>query len=407
MDFEAQYLRGDLGYGPLHFRVFWNSIDGSAGPWLQALDTTRTLDSPMLNDTLDLELEAPGEGATGAVLHRYNAGVGYRHKRVQMEYLAGGFEQPWTEHHFHAFAHDEAALGPVRLVSSLRLDRHPLISDLSKTFSPRGAVVVRIAENRSLRASAGTAFRAPTSLESYMDFDLPTSYDGAFVTDLGSTSLNPERVLTTEVGIHDESTSFHSADLALYRNRVTELITLQDELTPAIGPYDPTSDGYLFGVTGWINSEQVYTGYGAELDLELYPVIGLEVFANLTLMTVLEESPGETAVRDESASQVKLNAGVVYRSPWRADLSVLANYTGAQEWRLREFDDAGNLVTVPASVEPWTILGSRVGYRPLVNESLELSLTGWNLTALDRGVREHPKGQRVGPRVYGSIRLDF
>jgi outer membrane receptor protein involved in Fe transport len=407
MDFEAQYLRGDLGYGPFHLRTFFNTIEGQTGPWLQAADTTRSLNSPMANDTLDIELEAPGEAMTGSVSHRYNAGIGYRYKLVRMGYIQGGYEQAWTEHHFNAFAHDEAALGPLRLIGSLRLDRHPLIDDLSKTISPRGAVVVRVAEKRSIRASAGTAFRAPTSLESYMDFDLPTGVDGAFVTDLGSISLNPESIFTAEIGIHDESTPYHSADLALYRNHVTELITLQDELTHTIGAFDSESGGYQAGVTGWINSDLVYTGYGAELDLEIYPVTGLEVFANLNLMTVLEENPEGEVLQDESASRVKLNGGIVYRSPWRTDLSLIGNYSSAQEWRLREFDESGDLVVVPAEVDPRTILGARLATRPLVDEVLELSVTGWNLLALSNPVQEHPKGQRVGPRIFGSIRLDF
>jgi outer membrane receptor for ferrienterochelin and colicin len=344
---------------------------------------------------------------TGAVSHTLNVGGGWRYKRIAFTYLQGGFENPWIENHFKGFVNEQIAIGRFGAVASLRADLHPLIP-ISQTISPRGALLYRLFDKTSLRASAGSAYRAPNGIESYMDLTLPTPVDAVFITDLGNQDLRPERINTVELGVHDESSYFHMADVAVYLNQVTDLIFL-DDVTVGIVPFDDAQGGVEVGTTGWVNLDPTYTGVGVEADTELYPTDGLDVYLNANLMRVVETSDGET-LREGSASTLKLNGGLSWRTPWRTDLSLSGTYYSAQEWRLREFDpDTLALVAQPRPIDPRFLASARVAVRPLPSDDLEVALTVWNITELvgGDGFLEHPEGQPVIGRAHGSITYRF
>jgi outer membrane receptor protein involved in Fe transport len=404
LDLRSHYLRGDLAWGPVHLRTFWNSEKGVTGPWAEAVDTAHSLNADLDADAVDVEIEANGDVDTGTVKHRLNGGIGYRYKHTLFTYLAG--DDVVLENHFDAFMQEEATISKLKLVGSLRVDKHPLITDITKTISPRGAAIYRIAEDTSVRLTGGTAFRAPNQVENYMDFNLSTGIDGVYVQDFGSADLLPERILTAELGLHDESTAFHTADLTVYVNRLTDIIFL-DSVTAAESPefYDVENTGFSAGTTGWINTDPTYTGYGLEAETELFPTDGLDLYANLAIQQIMETSEGVTE-RDASTSVAKVNLGASYRTPWRIDVSTDAHYVSGQVWGMREFDDSGAIEVTEYAVAPRLILSARIAGRPFRGEDLELAAALWNFNAGD-GIYEHPNGQPVRSRVYGSATYRF
>jgi hypothetical protein len=86
---------------------------------------------------------------------------------------------------------------------------------------------------------------------------------------------------------------------------------------------------------------------------------------------------------------------------------LIGNYASAQQWRLREFDENGQLEVNTEEVDPRVLLTTRLASRPLKNKQFEMAATIWNITAFAERHREHPKGQLVGPRAYGSINYEF
>ena len=110
IDNNHEYLRGDLAWGNLHFRTFWNSDHGTTGPYWEAVGQARTLDAKYNGDTIDFEIEGPLEFETGSIDHVLNLGVGYRYKRSQFSYLAGGFDTVYTENHFNGFINEQLTL---------------------------------------------------------------------------------------------------------------------------------------------------------------------------------------------------------------------------------------------------------------------------------------------------------
>lgn len=408
---RSHYLRGDLAYGPVHLRAFWNEEDARTEPWLDPVGSSRTLDADIRSDVVDIEVETNLSFETGPVSHQLNIGAGYRYKNIKFAYLAGGFDNPWVEHHAKAFIQEQLTWKWLGAVVSFRLDRHPLLP-ISQTLSPRGALIFRVAPKTSVRLSGGTAYRAMNAVESYMDFALGTSADGFYIRDFGGEidpngeGLSPERIVTVELGAHDESTNFHTADVTVFWNRVTDLIGLRS-VTPVLAPYDADNAGYPVGSTGWVNFKDVrYDGFGGELDVKVFPVNGLDVFANLSLQRIFERSPTGT-VADGSSSLGKVNLGAMYRSPFRMDFSLSGNFVSAQAWRLRSFDDLGQLTVTTQQIPARFLLAARIAGRPLKRHDLELSINLWNPIGFGSAFREHPKGQPVGARLFGNVTFGF
>lgn len=412
LDGTSHYLRGDLAWGPARLFTYWNHEDVQTGPWFETVDPPRTLDARVTNDVVHLEIEGSPSFTTGEVKHQLNLGAGYRYKATAFDYLQGGYDQPWVEHHFWMLAQEQLRWRALGVVASLRVDRHPLLP-ISKTLSPRAALLLRVAPSTTVRLSGGTAYRAMNAVESYMDFALDTSVPGYFLRDYGgqtdpaSVGLDPERVVNVELGVHDASSPFHRADASIYWNRVTDLIGLS-EVTPTLTPFDPERDGWQAGTTGWVNqSDLTYDAFGGEAEVAVFPVDGLDVFANLAIERVLERSPAGT-VADGSTSLAKVNVGAAWRAPVPVDLSLLVHYTSPQAWRLRELDATGTLQTNETPIDARWLISARVAARPIPDQDLELALTLWNpIGFTDTRFQEHPKGQPVGGRLYGTVSYDF
>lgn len=405
--FENQHLtlRTDLAYGPFQLRAYWNHDDGATGPWLSNPNASLSLYSEFIADTFDVEATASGELTTGSVEHKLFGGVGYRRKEIR-DFLYLGDDGPLvTQNHFHAFLNEEASVGSVKLVGTVRADLHPLIP-LERTISPRAAAIVRLGNDRALRINGGRAFRGPTLVESYMDFRIPGTADGVFVRDYGSTTLLPERILTGEIGFHDESSDLHTADVAVYVNHIANPIGL-DSVTPTAVAYEPAGNGWQVGETGWINLDPESLGWGVEAEGEIFPTDGVDLYASVNVSSIIDQDNG-TTTPDRSTSLFKSTAGASWRTPWRLDLSADVQVYSAQTWGLRQFDAAGQIQVNNQSIPAHAIASARIAFRPLTDEKLELSVQGWNLGALGGdGVREHPTGQLVRSRVTGAVRYTF
>ncbi|MEL6341855.1 MAG: TonB-dependent receptor [Myxococcota bacterium] len=405
---KSSYAQLDVGWDPVLLRVFYNGLNGNAGAWY-GYSEPKQLPTVVNSDVLDAELSGVFDFETGTVTHRLSAGAGYRYKNIAWTYLDGD-GAPIIENHFRAFVQEDARVGDVSFVGALRFDRHPLV-DLQETISPRGAIVWRMRETTSLRVTSGTSFRNPSFAESYIDLEQPNAnpQDGIYVTSSGNQDLVPERVFTAEIGVRDESSNIHTADATVYVNRVSNLIGLTD-VVPTLDFYDDDDNGYQVGLTGFGNLESIYTGYGLELDGHLFPVTGLDLQANLHLQEIIEDDGAGNILDDQSASLAKFNANVAYSTPFRLDVSAGVHLVSAQTWRLRDFSqEDGSLIESSIDIPARAIPYGRLAVRLLDDESLEIAGVLWNPVGLveEERFQEHPKGQLVGGRAYGSVTYRF
>lgn len=401
-DLVQTHLRGDAGYGPLHVRTFWNHFEADTGSWYH--DTWgNEVSGQVDSDVYDVEARLDttfGENDE----HRISAAVGYRRKEIAWSFL----DADHAENHFNGYIQDESRFGPVAVTASIRVDQHPLLEGI--TPSPRLAVVTRVAEGRAIRVNGGTAFRTPTFMESYLSLDQPLSYDALMVRSSGDTSLRAENILSLEAGYLDRSSASWRGEINGYFNRVTDLI----ELGPLYGTdpaeaWDKESATWLVGETFFENSDVVYRAWGGEAEWEYFGLPGLDLYLNYALEMVMAEEDGE--VHQDRATPVhRANGGVIYRSPWRTDLSMHAHWIDDQVWTIRSFDSSGEVLLTESELPGWVLISNRIVIHPLGDDRWSLSLDAWNWPALLESVgphREHPLGQQVGARVYGSVSTRF
>ncbi|HVN67117.1 MAG TPA: TonB-dependent receptor, partial [Candidatus Sulfotelmatobacter sp.] len=111
-----------------------------------------------------------------------------------------------------AFVQDELQVGPSLLTVSVRGDKH---STAGTSINPRAGLVYHLG-NTIWRASAGTAFRAPTLNELYWN---DTNWQM-----FGDPNLKPEKSFSYELGLEKQLTERTSARINYFNSLVTDLI---------------------------------------------------------------------------------------------------------------------------------------------------------------------------------------
>ncbi len=399
-----------------HLRAFWNRIGGQAYATASPLVTT-----PIAN-TVDIE-GAFNRRFTLGFDHNLSLGVAYRRKMIEWSDTLDGNHQ---ENHFNGFFQDTMTIADkLILVAGLRIDRHPLLEKLQ--ISPRGAIVIRPTEGQAIRFSVGQAFRTQTFLESYVDLQLPTPVQaiavhtiGAELEDRVAQDLDSDRILSSEVGYRFAGSNYFDLDFAAYYNVVRNLVILSDlraynlvetaagngSFGAGSGAFNEGSDTFIAGTTGFVNDPTIYHVIGGEAAARVYPVRGLDLYANYAYNHAVLRGQTARATSDVAPAHI-INVGVQYRSQFGLDLSSDFNYTHSQTWEDQAFTLTATGATagfVSYDLPSYYTLNARVGYR-LLDDDLELGFSGVNLT--NNRHREHPFGQEIGMRLMGTVAYRF
>jgi iron complex outermembrane receptor protein len=397
-------------------RAFWNRIaevqQDNAAYLGQSLLPARGLLDVADGEVRIIERFETGKG----IDHHLQLGAEYRLKTVQWTYQG----QDEIEHHGGFFAHDEVSLGSrLALVGDYRADYVPYLERVVQ--SARGSVLVHPSRQSTVRAIVGSAFRTPTFLESYLDVPVQLPVTGAaLITRTGGVRLEPEQILSTEVGyLNAESDSF-TFDSALFYNQANKLIQLSASQPLTLGdvaqqrvPTGPSSSTGLYPIfiNAFENQCQTYSVVGAELGVRTFPVEGLDLYANYTFMNVKQMNGGCSADQlarigqDARTSAHKVNAGVQLRTRIGVDASVDFHYVSPQDWAEQVTNQRQQRLEFQSfHLDAYTLLHARVGYRFLGNRA-EASGVAFNL--LDDKHREHPFGQLVDRRIMGFFTYAF
>ncbi|MCY1081542.1 TonB-dependent receptor domain-containing protein [Archangium lansingense] len=401
LDGVSAFAKADAELGPLKVKAFWNHLSVDAGPQFEAVgqrSLATHVESNLFNGEVlySKRFELLGE-------HHVNVGVEGRLKRVAWSYLGPLRE----EIHAAAFVQDEWRLAePLRVVASYRVDRHPLLDkgQPGLAHSPRVSAVFMPFEGHAFRASAASAFRVPTFLESYMDVHIPIpSVNGASALSSGNRALQAEQMVALELGYRGEAPSLGMDwDVALYQNRVSNLIHLSAvRPLPAEESWDATTGTYLLGRSLFENEAAVYTARGAEAGVTLAPVDGLGIKANAAFQQVSAEGEDGLCGPCSQAPQFKLYGGVTYRTRQALELGVDVAWTSNTTWVEREPASKDPTVIEPLanSLPAYTVINARVGYTP-VKDRVSVALVGSNLGPTHA---QHPFGNRIERRVLAIL----
>ncbi len=370
-------------------------------------------------DIVDGEAQYVDQFETGTgVNHDLHVGAEYRLKRIAWTYLA----QTETENHLGFFVHDEIKLGrQFAVVGDYRADYVPYLNRVVQ--SPRGSVLFHPSKQSTMRGIVATAFRTPDFLEAYLGTPVPTPVSGAALIAQGAPSdnrnfkLQPEQIFTTEFGYLNSESDYFTLDSAFFYNRVTDLIeltspnpvTVGDLATPQVPTQASDSTGYypLF-FNGWQNACRRYNVYGAELGVRVFPVEGLDLYANYTLMDVNQDTSGCSGPQPQSdtrTSEHKINTGVQLRTKFGLDGSIDFHYLSPQDWAEQVQNIQKQDIEFQSfHLDAYTLLNASLGYRFLRNQA---EIRGVVFNLLDDLHREHPYGQVIDRRIMGLFSYKF
>lgn len=395
------YAKGDVELGPLKLKTFWNHIAVDAGPQYEAVGQ-RSLGTHVTSNLFNAELLFARAFQLGGE-HQLNVGVEGRVKRVAWDYL-GTLKQ---ELHAAAFVQDEWRLfEPLRLVASYRVDRHPLLDEGSPglAHSPRLSALFLPFAGHAFRASAASAFREPTMLESYTRLPVPVpGVNGASALTTGNDRLRAERLTAFELGWRGEAAELGMDwDVALYQNTVRDLIVLSAfERTVPGETYDPGTGSYLVGKSSFTNEDAIYTARGAEVGINMAPVDGLGLKLSTAFQKVSSDQDAGECGPCSQAPQLKLYAGVTYRTRADLEFGVDAAYTSATTWIEREPNaaDPTQIDLIGNRLGAYTVVNARVGYTA-VKDTVDVALVGSHLAGSHS---QHPFGNRIERRVFATL----
>src|SRR6266446_7627901 len=412
---HSGFARLEVDNGPTKVKAFWNALRLTSGPEYWP-DGILSLKSSVRSDVVDLSTQTGFEfNASGT--HHLNFGAGYRFKSVQWGYLARRPDgAPYQEHHFNVFLQEEwDVTRKLSFVLSYRVDRNPLLNSENVTagglvHSPRGTVLYEVKPDQVLRLTVGSAFRAPTFFESYIDLFVPIPDQPAMgVRFQGSRTLRPEQMLQAEIGYRGRFGSFQP-DLVLYAERVQNLITDGALRLPAnpSESVDPVTGQYVAGYTGFENEPGSYFGVGAEAGGKWSPADGVDLGANYSyerMFACSATASGGCTADTTAANQVsatlantarhKLNLTATWRTKTNFDLGLGVYYVSGTTWFEKSFDvsSAGGVTFTPYAVSAHTMVNGRVGYR-FIKDKLEAGVAFYNLLGDEQ--REHPFGNQIG-----------
>lgn len=401
LDGVTGFAKADFTGGPVKLRFFWNHATLDAGPQYEPIGQ-RSLVTSLDTNVFDVEglfqkeFHLLGE-------HQFALGASTRVKRVDWGYM-GRLVQ---EVHFAAFVQDEwHIVKPLSLVASYRFDRHPLLDNGNPGYahSPRVSLVYRPFEGHAFRGAFATAFRQPTFLESYMDIRTPVpGVNGASVLTVGNRTLKPERLISFELGYRGEAAKAGlSWDFAAYWNIVSDLIVLSAVTpVPAANALDPVTGSYLLGRSLFSNDGQTYTARGVEVGLTYNVLNGLDLRASGALQQVVPNTAVAVCGPCSQAPNFKMNAGFVYRSPVKLDLSADVSFVTGTTWVEREpsASDPTQIVNLQNPLAAYTVINARVGYR-FLDDRVSVAIVG---SQLGPDHQEHPFGNLVSRRLFAQL----
>lgn len=417
-DFASTDVTSYFNSEHLDARVFWNrlraenalNVNYVSQSLLPARAEQNIIDGELVyKNKLELSKEMTNDLRLGAA---------YRYKDINWTYL----DQRRIEHHYALFLHDELKLGRyVAIVGDYRLDWVPYLERFQQ--SPRGALLLHPSKGSTIRASIASGFRKPTFLESYLGLPIQLPVTGVAQISEGvrredrSFVLNAERILSAELGYLNQDSEYFVFDASAFYNRASSLIQLSSNRPVTVGDFassggqDLGTGLYPVGFGGWENQCQAYNVYGVETGIRIFPVEGLDIYANYTLNRFQQDNSGCTAeqlsriVADQRTPEHKINAGVQLRTKPGIDGSIDFHYIGSQVWA----EQITNFVRQeieqrPFDLSDYTLFNGRLGYRFLGNQA-DLSVVAFNI--FDVQHRQHPFGQLIGRRVMGMVTYRF
>jgi iron complex outermembrane receptor protein len=357
------YVKLSYSLGDFKVQSVWDHLD------MDFSSRQFPQDGFVVGDAFDLDIQHVMKLGDHNVL---TGGAGYRFTRFDSPFLIGSEQK---QNFFSAFLQDEySPLENLTFTAGLQLYTHP---EAGVHVSPRASVVYAPWENHTFRASVARAFRNPTILENFVDFDV-LAPPCPPIRVKGDPDLKSEAMTSVEFGYQTFLFERLKARIDFFYNDLDDLVLGPSPVGP--GPC-PAELALSTGGGGTI--------IGGELAFEFLITDWLTGFANYSYQN---RDPENTRLWGMGARN-KGNVGVHLSLPkgFRADAFV---------------NIVGQSTGFPGPVGPYTMVHLHLGYDfelPMVKG--RLGFAGFNL--FNDQHREVPGGDIIDRRLTGFVELRF
>jgi outer membrane cobalamin receptor len=259
----------------------------------------------------------------------YDAEINYNHTLFEHYTLTGGYsyyskklDDPGKAYSADQILHSgllqaELNFAPVTAVLGARLDNHDL---WGAEINPKGSLMYKVIDGQEalrLRASVGTAFRAPSLVKLYAD----GWRMGPWVV-RANPDLKPEKSIGYQAGAEYNMSTLLLAKVVYFCNEIKDLINYQTDVEVIPQPFGPP---IMRMYMDWDNVSEAMTR-GIEYSLAGHPMDKLYLKLGYTFMWTEDKETGKELTYKP---QHKLDFSASYRIPFIDVLLVAeAEYVG-------------------------------------------------------------------------------
>ncbi len=314
----------------------------------ESIQQTSAETTKYLTDTYDMEFQHLVSLKKNNIIW----GGTYRHNAIDKGTLV---QEDHAQNLWAGFIHNEyCPKDNLAFFAGVRYDYHPLTKE---NFSPRASMIFSPTKKHSLRISAGTAFRNPTFLVSYLHKDTiigPITFQYH-----GKEDIQSEQVQSYELGYQFFPSKRMSAKVDLFANRYKDFISSTKwKKTGTTTMYKTFENrGKMLGIGGEMGFDLLLTDW---------------LFANMNYSyqkyTYKEDDPTMGVKKDDldkSMPKHKINTSLRFKPTQEITANLSAHYVDDAEWLAGKVDD-------------YTMVNARIGYR-FFKYNAEVFLAGFNI----------------------------
>jgi len=340
---------------------------------------------PFVGNTYNVEAQ---HSVTFGPTNRLTYGVNYRVNTLSSPAIT----QFSNENRLGFYLQDEWNMSQsLTAVAGVRYDMDTFIHP---TISPRFTLLYTPVQDHTFHAGVSIAYRPPTLFETYQD--TRTLITGVPIPQIttGSTSLNPEEIVSYEIGYQGWYFRHRLRVRAdLFFNHISNLIEAL--------PTSPLTTSYRNGGVADI--------YGGEAGAEFLVTRWLSGFANFSYQEI-----GQTITGDAQRGAPRFKANVGLRGEWDNGINGEAAlfHVGSATYPVPATFSAFGVTSPNPRVGSYNLFNIRAAYKFWKQKAAagyvrdaEAAVSAFN--ALDDRHKEHPLGDTIGSRVMGWLTVRF
>ncbi len=292
-------------------------------------------------------------------------------------------------------------------IAGLRYDKQSIFGD---SFNPRLSALYKLNEKSSLRVSAGSAFKAPTTYYSYNAIAIPDAGTQVNYLNIPNPSLKAEIAQNYEIGYRNDINEHISLEIIAYFNQVKGVIDLKQvdidknkylnasNTQTGIFFNDPNAATTLFGTQLILRFKNLEKKTNLNIDFYFSYTQGSEILTDLEKIPYFKDMP-------QVIAQLNFNLKVTPK------LFLSVRNVGTTSWYARDIRTKAGFEDPTNKIKGYFVTDFTGSYK--LNRNLQARLKVMNVFNVEYGGIS-PYGQsdmiynpQLGRNIQGGFSFDF